>query len=302
MAWLEYAGALVQSIDAIGQTVHHATDNQNKSFTRADYRKYNTTKMPTGAIVPYGYGRRTTSGYGVRSRYAKRRSRAYFQQPAFRSGKYRRVGNYGKFENVHPYRLSMGLNEKKFFDTIIDFAPGISATGENSISFNLIPGGADPEERVGRKIRVFSMHVRGNITVASASDATPACVDHIRLVYVQDKQCNGTVPAVTELLETADINSFLKLENSGRFRILKEINHAVAHSTSCGNGSANDHGENSYPFKFTLTWKDPLIIEWGGITGTISTVKSNNLYCMMISEGAIATMGMNSCVRLRYTD
>lgn len=301
MAWLEYAGALVQSIDSIGKTVAHAQDDPNRQFTRLDYKRYNpiSTFKKNMSLVPYGYGKRKTAGFGVRSRLAKRRTRVWTQ--SMRSGKYRRVGNFGRFSETNAYRLAVGINEKKWFDTVIDFAANISTTGENSISFNLIPGGADPEERVGRKIRVFSMHVRGAIAMASVGTGSGEA-ERIRLVYILDSQCNGTVPAVTELLEVADINSFLKLENSGRFRIIKEILVDMHHSTGAGNGSANDFGASNKSFKFTHTWKDPLIIEWGGITGTISTVKSNNLYCMAISANANSTVSINSCIRIRFTD
>lgn len=285
MAWLEYAGGIIQQLNAIDATVEHAQSDPNLNFDKT--------------MV---YGRRTSTAIGFPAgRYKRRRFAA--RRQAYRSGKYRRVGKYGRFSGVNAYRLQVGINEKKWFDTIIDFALGISTTGENSISFLLIPGGPDPEERIGRKARLFSMHVRGSFSLEAVSGAGAGAAESIRLIYILDTQCNGVVPAVTELLEVADINSFLKLENSGRFRIVKELICDLYHPSSAGNGSANDHAAMEKSFKFNLDWsKKPIIVEWGGITGAISTIKSNNLYCMAIGRFGTGSVKINSCVRIRFTD
>lgn len=83
--------------------------------------------------------------------------------------------------------------------------------------------GTGDSQRIGRKIHISSimLHLRliypDQITGTDPSETS----NRVRIIVYQDTQTNGAAPAVTKILETADISSFYNLDNSKRFNILK---------------------------------------------------------------------------------
>lgn len=108
--------------------------------------------------------------------------------------------------------------EKKWFDTSVTLTGFTNATPGQVFALNRIPEGVDEQQRIGRKI-----HLMNSSMAFTWSFYNPAATEYLRVcrvMVVYDSQTNGVIPAVTDVLETADALSHNNLNNSKRFRVL----------------------------------------------------------------------------------
>ncbi len=223
-----------------------------------------------------------------RSSRHRRGTRGYI--PSYAKG-YLRKGGY--------YRGRTGTtDEKKFHDVDVDDAV-ISATGTiiaNS-SLNLIAQGTTESERIGRKCTIKNINFRYTVFLPAVADAVPTN-DIVRIIVYLDQQCNGATIGVTDLLESANWQSFLKLENVGRFRVLHDRQTVL--NQTCGAGgstAANDFPEVAKNVSFYKECNIP--IEFSATTGALTEIRSNNIGVLTISKKGVATL--DGKVRLRFT-
>ena len=126
-------------------------------------------------------------------------------------------GSYGRYAGDNA--------EMKFHDVDIDDAV-VAAGGTIQAALLTIPEGNGEEQRIGRKLNIkrigwrYSYELPDTATAASSSDV-------IRIMLILDKQANGALPVVTDILETADFQSFNSLSNSQRFRVIMDKTHQV---------------------------------------------------------------------------
>lgn len=179
------------------------------------------------------------------------------------------------------------------------FSPTAGCT--NSIS---VPArGTGESEREGRAYKITSVHIKGEITLASAeSQAAPRDPQPTRLVCYIDHQTNIAVAGPTTLY--TPVNEYLgfrNLENSKRFTILwdKVIWTKVSNMNE---GAANlfawETGRTA--FKFNKQFKVPLRVETNsGATADVANVIDNNINIIAICPG-----GNTFCeyqTRVRFT-
>ncbi len=212
------------------------------------------------------------------------------------AGYVRTEGYYNRYE-YGPNKTS----ELKLFDTFhgnqADIGGGIIAEP----SFNLIPQGVDFDERVGRKITVKEVSVHARFEMgeqASMGDMR----DYGRLIIYQDKQCNGAVPLVTDILGPSGTNdlSFNDLSNKNRFRTLMSItcdmnqNSAIWDTvgvvirTAAKVKTIEQYKKVNFP------------IEFSGSTGALATIRSNNIGALFITYKQL--VNCQYYVRIRYSD
>ncbi len=221
-----------------------------------------------------------------------RRRWAGMQRPGM-PGRYSRRGQqFGRWGNVR-YRRGGGhyhpSRELKFHDLVVDDAV-VPATGANTLSFCLIQQGIQETGRIGRKCVVKSVAFR--YTVATPTDAILG--DTIRIIIVWDKQANGSIPAVTGVLDTASLSSYLNLENSGRFVVLMNRFHTINIMAS---GTATGTWPNEQYHTFFKKVNIP--IEFSGTAGVIGEITSNNIYAIYITANGNAGV-FDSKVRIRF--
>lgn len=207
--------------------------------------------------------------------------------PRFRAGFNRTAGYYGRYP-----RASQG--ESKFFDTTVAQTTVQTAGNILSPSLNLIPQGTTESNRDGRKCVVTALNMRGQVTIPSVASAGQA--DRVRIIVYQDKQANGSPATVTQILETAAVNSFRNLAESQRFTILKDQNVDLVPQY----GSTAGSGEINYSWKFYKKCNIPL--EFNSTTGAITEIRSNNIGVLVISfdgTNTTASFGFTSRVRFR---
>ncbi len=227
--------------------------------------------------------------------YGYEKHRKYAGGKKFRAGYSRTGGFYGRFSGT-----GMG-QELKFHDITIDDAL-IATTGtiQNAGSINLIPQGVTEITRIGRKCTIRNILWRLRLTIVNTADAA-VTGDTARVILYLDKQCNGATIAVTDLLETADEQSFNNLANSGRFRVLMDRTYDMNCTSGSGRGSTDTlaFGENVVNDTFFKKCNIPL--EFSSTTGAITEIRSNNLGVLLISQDGNAT-NFESNLRLRFSD
>lgn len=112
---------------------------------------------------------------------------------------------------------------------VIDTAPTtvkMGSTGAVTL-LNGVATGTDYNTRVGRKIRIRSIFIRGECTPVDAT--TGASTGRGILFY--DSQSNGAgAPAITDVLDTSTSISQLNINNRDRFKILWDFEFNIYNS------------------------------------------------------------------------
>jgi len=86
--------------------------------------------------------------------------------------------------------------------------------------------GTDMTQRIGRKICLKTLAIRGNLGISNTLPTPPTVSDigvlWARLIVLWDTQPNGANPSATDVLKTASVFSPLNLNNRDRFRVLRD--------------------------------------------------------------------------------
>lgn len=187
--------------------------------------------------------------------------------------------------------------ELKFFDLDLDDAV-IATGGTITDSLNKIPQGTTESQRGGRKCTITSVTWKYWVAIPEIDAvATPSAGDTVRLILYVDKQANGATAAVTDILESADWQSFYNLANSKRFRIICDKLHTLNYATLASDG-AGVVSSAELAKDAEVSYKLNLPVEFSSTTGAITEIRSNNLGILLISNAGLA--GLFSKIRLRF--
>ena len=183
----------------------------------------------------------------------------------------------------------------------------VNTTG--SITLLAVPvTGADYNARIGRKITLKSLFIRGRIQLEV--DATLAAVSvtgqQARCIVVYDLQPNGAAPAITDILNTADPASHLNLNNRDRFRVIadKEYTFDPYSSVTTANQAQLCFGRTIYNMKLYKRLNLDMIFNAVN-GGTVADIASGALYMVWLGSAPSASNGdVNAIVstRVRYAD
>lgn len=158
-----------------------------------------------------------------------------------------------------------------------------------------IPQGASVNQRIGKKVMLKSIQFRG---FATADSTTTVSVGAFMIVY--DKRPTGSLPAITDVLDSVAFQSFNNDANSGRFRILarKEIalngnNTTAGQQTECSEVVAS----------FYMKVNRPTVFKAAG-TGAIADIEEGALYLITLGNIAAGTADANLIggFRTRFVD
>lgn len=228
----------------------------------------------------------------VLARPPKRASGPAFKKRRFTPGKDRTGGFYGRF--------SPAGGELKFFDSDINVG-AFSATGAVQASINNIAQGTAENQRIGRKCTLRSLHWTYEIGVPNhVGSATPPGGQEGRIIMFIDKQANGAGAAVLDLLQTADWQSYRNLANSGRFQVLMDKTITFNHDNLSQNGAAN-YSSVGITKSYKCNKKVNIPLEFNGVDGVTSEIRSNNIGILFISKNA-NDLSLGSKLRLRFSD
>lgn len=199
-------------------------------------------------------------------------------------------------------RVARRTGELKFHDVALDDA-AVDSAGGITDSICKIPQGVTEKTRVGRRCTITNIAWRFNLTLPEVNaGGTPNASDVVRVILYLDKQANGATAAITDLLETADYQSFNNLSNSGRFRTLMDRTYAISYMTLATKFDANtyDQGAVDIQDSFFKSVNIPIEFDNSFSDGRIGTIRTNNLGVLLISQNGVP--GFFSFFRLRFSD
>jgi len=238
--------------------------------------------------------KRKRYAWDVAKAYAKRRKTNTARKPRIQPGFTRTGGAYARAYRGNPSRaLTLGVPvEKKYYDSA--WGPTtVAGTATIHSTFLAIAQGTTEVTRVGGKINVCNINFRGEILGLNDNSGAPEVV---RIIWLWDKQCNGAAPVATDILAADNINSFLNMDNTDRFQVIKDKMYTV-------DVSAYDVASDlafSHSKIIKLNYKCSVPIHYSSTTGAIAEIKSNNLIFLAIAIGTKAAYRMR--VRVKFTD
>lgn len=216
--------------------------------------------------------------------------------------------------------------EKKYLDWFLSGQPGGAADASDVYAFHTaltMAQGAAPNQRVGKKITLRNINVRGDLSLRVTSQLNRAF--YARVALVLDTQFNGGVPEYTDVYSrpstTANVNEVatgvpdpdganppLWLRNMStvrRFKVLKEKLIALNPSAMF---NATDLLQTNKPFK--MSWRGALPIYYSGADDSVANITSNNVSLFVCADqnttiAATAdspSLGFTAVLRVKFTD
>lgn len=168
------------------------------------------------------------------------------------------------------------LAETKFIDVTPSFTLSTSSNAfvATPVLLNGCIQGTEATQRLGRKITMTSLYVKGALQFAP----TGTLGGYVRIAVVHDKQSNGTAPGITDVFLSNDLNSPNNLTNSDRFTKVADFESGIV--------SAN--GDCVAPIEFYRK----LMLETAyntGNAGTVADIASGSLYMFICNNGNFTT-------------
>jgi len=193
--------------------------------------------------------------------------------------------------NNRPLQRNGNMKQESGYVDLPTQTAGLTTAGSISLIATVAQGAA-VTQRIGKKIRWESIQFRGLLNAASA---TTFCKGSLIVVY--DKRPTGVLPAVTDVLVTADSNSMNNDNNSGRFQILRRIDWAFA-----GLGGTPTTGLEVHLLDEFIRVRRPGIFK-AAATGGIGDIEEGALYAIWVgSATGTASATVNYGVRVRFMD
>lgn len=171
--------------------------------------------------------------------------------------------------------------------------------------------GTDFTNRIGRKLLIKSVYVRGYVASEGTNGATLTSplnvgVQLARMIIFVDWQPNGAAPAVADLLKSAAVAAHLNLNNRDRFKIIADeqfVIDPILYNTTASSSVAcvvNQIKEVKLFRKLNIE-----TIFNAGNAGTIADISSGALYMFWIGAQAAGTSSdanAQVATRVRFTD
>ena len=233
-------------------------------------------------------------------RYAVKNRGTYYDQPR-RAGMFlsrgpnKRAGSSFTRWSAPRSQLKRPAQKEVGYVDVASAAYPLDTTGSITL-LNIVPQGASISQRVGKKIQLKSLQCRGY-----AYQGTTALINDIAYMVVYDKRPCGSMPAITDILESVSPAAFNNTQNEGRFRVLKRVDFAMTGNTA----TAGQQTETSVvSMDFFLDLKGlPTTFKAAG-TGAIADQEDGALYFVTVGRTAAGTSaaGLDCGFRLRYWD
>ena len=210
-------------------------------------------------------------------------------------------------KHVNPFRyqpitagripiLGRGQEEVKFVDT--PSAVKVPVSGASTIDFlNDIAAGTDYSERIGRSIKLISLQVHG---YASPQDDTTDYT-YCRYIIVHDRQPQGALPAVADILASDTPYSFTKWDNKNRFAVLRDAAFAIGKVDTTATQSFAG-GVLLYPLDIFVPLNN-IEMKFSATAGAIANVVQGAIYMICMSTGAAnASVQFKLATRIRFSE
>jgi len=170
---------------------------------------------------------------------------------------------------------------------------------------NVPVNGAELYQRVGRKIYMKSIHIRGMVYAAATTTQ-----DRGRMVVFYDSQPNAGVSTLATLFADSNaahgtsVDSEINLDNRARFKILADKQFIFPSLTNTAGVLTNlgpqDNILQSFDINLFIKLKGLETVFNGTNGGTDADITSGSLY--VVTFGGIGNYGAQWASRLRYYD
>lgn len=155
-----------------------------------------------------------------------------------------------------------------------------ATSGTKFSSIVNIPQGSTASSREGRKCVVKGIELRVNLR-QTAAPAAGDTSQTMRLIIALDKQCNGTGAGKAGLFQTVTggVNSLYNLDNAQRFTILAD--EPVTLNSTAVISNVGVAVQKAHTIKLVCN----IPLEFSGIEGNTSEIRSNNINFWVIGSG-----------------
>jgi len=225
-----------------------------------------------------------------------------------------------KLQSVARTRGALVRNpERKYFDSGLLGGVFVAATSwagceldPTTLNTLFLPiVGSDINNRIGRKVSVFKISVRGAIHVAPQTAQTAAdapCV--VRLIMYQDMQTNAAQVQAETLMSSptpADAqltpHTHQNLAGFGRFRVLKDKIFHITNVPITWNGTNLTQTGTIIPFKFTVKFAKPVEVHFNSADGgSVADIVDHSFHMIGCVSNAAYVPDIDYQCRTVYTD
>jgi len=205
--------------------------------------------------------------------------------------------------------------ELKGVDSNVNDASVLATTNTNAgiVVLNLVQQGNGSWNRVGKKITMKSVRIRGIATSTTINNATQIQNNVMRMTVVYDKQpSSGAIPTFDQIFgntaqdgaETSRFLDGLRFDNTGRFQVIKD---QLVTSDMAEFSGAAGLVEYDIPFDMFINLKGlDTIFSGQSNPMTIADISTGALYFIARADSSTATTNLfsikSSTTRLRYYD
>lgn len=205
-------------------------------------------------------------------------------------------------------RLPGQIPQKKY----MDWAPSLvtiptanlTVLGTNTAAnqgVNLVPQGTTDITRVGNKINICNIDLHYALSMADDTVAGAIENANVRLMFILDKQANGSVPTGSDILNNGtSIADFRNMDTVDRFQILWDKNFTLQPTAAIYDGTNMHTSTGAFGWRKKRWAKLSVPIHFSNTTGAIAEVKSNNFILMGITDLANAKISFK--FRIKYYD
>ncbi len=219
-----------------------------------------------------------------------------------KSKKNKKNNGNNNYESVPRQLVSSG--NFKYLDTGISADIPATTTGAVVIpSLNIVPTGTDAKTRTGKRIRIFKIDYRVQLTRGTENNNTvTACSSSLCLV--KDNATKGSTPTFDTVFEASAINAFINGTNSTRFKILKRWDTTI-NTIVYWNSNTNQANcmAKTVVSQGTLSCNVPVLYTATGTTGAVAQTIENCLLVTFIGDNTSTTLVMaGTAFRIYYMD
>lgn len=183
------------------------------------------------------------------------------------------------------YAISKINSESKYIDSTISETP---STAGGLVLLNGCAQGDGSTSRDGDSIRLQS--VAANLYMSmNASSTTHENI--VRVMIFVDLQTNGSTPAVTDVLLTANVNSFRNLSYGSRFKVLYDQRFTMV--------DADNYATKLVP---KLFFKIDYHQKFSSTGSTISDISAHPVFMLLVSNAASNLPTVAGRTRVRFLD
>lgn len=210
--------------------------------------------------------------------------------------------------SISAVTTSWGTGTRKDPGTTIDIGAAAVAT---PLTLCAPTVGSALNQRIGRKIHIRKIKIRGQIQVpAQSAQAAADNACKVRMLLLQDKQTNAAQYTAADVLNAASsavttVNSFQNPNGFGRFNVLKDKLITFGNVNMAGAPSSTDVIQSGMirDFKINYVFKKPVEVNFNATNGgTVADIVDHSFHFMVGTQDAAYAPTVTYYSRVSYSE